>query len=435
MNKPDSKQMPLVGFFPGTSNLADTGRAIMIAKRYKELGGRVIFFSHGGKYEFLIQNNGFKMIRVKPIVTDEQMEEYFRIIAGKALNSELLIGEEWLLKNVEEEIAAFKKTGIKLLVSTLMLTCAISTRAAKIPYVSIVTGSGRFAIKIPDTLESIVTRVFPQWLNVWFLNWFINKTQWYLKHINKVAKKVGVPKFKHPLEIFHGDFNFATNYLEFVNIFPNQQLYPTENYIGMILLDELFIDDIPKKEAKKIEEQIKKHLKRPGKSIMVSLGSSGTKDIFLGILEALNKTEYNVIAIYTSILDEKDLPELNDNILLEKFVPSISKVNRMVDLAIIHGGQGTVYTAVYAKKPVIGYPMHMEQHLNLEKLVGHGTGLMLSKRYFSEQKLLDAINKIFSNYDEYLTDAENLSNKIPSPEGDKNAAQKIFEIMKKEKLN
>jgi UDP:flavonoid glycosyltransferase YjiC (YdhE family) len=100
----------------------------------------------------------------------------------------------------------------------------------------------------------------------------------------------------------------------------------------------------------------------------------------------------------------------------------------MVDLAIIHGGQGTVYTAAYAGKPVIGFPMQSEQHLNLEKMVGHGVGLMLSKKYFKEESLLKAISKIFDNYDFYLKNAQALANKLPKPEGDKNAARRIVEI-------
>ena len=41
MNKSNTQSKQLVGFFPSFSNLAETGRAVMIAKRYKELGGNV----------------------------------------------------------------------------------------------------------------------------------------------------------------------------------------------------------------------------------------------------------------------------------------------------------------------------------------------------------------------------------------------------------
>ena len=37
-----SRLEQLVGFFPSFSNLAETGRAVIIAKRYKELGGLLL---------------------------------------------------------------------------------------------------------------------------------------------------------------------------------------------------------------------------------------------------------------------------------------------------------------------------------------------------------------------------------------------------------
>jgi len=429
MNKIDSQQKPLIGFLPAPGNLAETGRAVVIAKRLKELGCNILFFSHGGRYEFLIKDNDFRILRVKPCVTDEQMKEALDIFAMRTLRSKTLIKEDTILEFVEEEISAFKRTGIKLLVSTNCPSGAISTRAANIPYINIVPSPGFFSIKIYDEFENIFTFLIPQFIKIKILMYFMSKTKWYLKPINKVAEKVGAPKFKHTFDIFRGDFLFRTNYLEFINVFPNKQQVPAEEYIGIILLDELFIDKIPKVEAEKIDADIEAHIKRPGKSILVTLGSSGTKEFFTKVLKTLNKTDYNVIAVYTSVLDEKNLPELDDNILLKKFVPSISKINRMVDLAIIHGGQGTVFTAAYSKKPVIGFPMSMEQHINLEKLVGHGSGIMLSKKYFTEEKLLSAIDEISNNYNKHLVNAEKLANKIPPPKGAENAAKRILEII------
>ena len=138
--------------------------------------------------------------------------------------------------------------------------------------------------------------------------------------------------------------------------------------------------------------------------------------------------------ISCSVLKEEDLPDVNDNILLKKFVPSMAKLNKLVDLAIIHGGKATVYTAAYSGKPVIGFPMQFEQHFNLELLVKHGMARIESRKYFKEQKLLNAIKEMFDNYDTYLKNAQMLSFKLPKPEGDINAAKMILKILKQEKL-
>ena len=143
----------------------------------------------------------------------------------------------------------------------------------------------------------------------------------------------------------------------------------------------------------------------------------------------MNKTKYNVIALYALILKEEELPDVNDNVILKKFAPSISELNELVDLAIIHGGQGTVDTAAYSGKPIIGFPMQFEQHLNLEMLVKHGTAIIASRKYFKEENLLKDISMIFDNYDKYLKNAQKLSNILPKPQGDKNAVKIILKIL------
>ena len=207
---------------------------------------------------------------------------------------------------------------------------------------------------------------------------------------------------------------------------PESEINPSEHYIGPIFLDELFNKTLPKGQS---DDIIKHHLQKPGNSILFSLGSSGKKEFFLKVLKALNKTNYNVIAVYASVLSEDELPAVNDNIILKKYVPSIKKLNQSVDLAILHGGQGTVYTAAYAGKPVIGFPMQFEQHLNLEMLVKQGTARIESRRYFKEQLFLKTIEDVFDNYNFYIKNAQKLASRLPKPEGDKNAAEILLEII------
>jgi len=207
---------------------------------------------------------------------------------------------------------------------------------------------------------------------------------------------------------------------------PESELTPSEFYIGPIFLDELFNKTLPEGQ---LDDKIKQHLQKSGKSILFSLGSSGTKEFFLKVLTALNKTNYNVIAVYASVLSEDELPVVNDNIILKKFVPSIKELNHIVDLAILHGGQGTVYTAAYAGKPVIGFPMQFEQHLNLEVLVKHGMARIESRKYFKEQLFLKTIENVFDNYDVYLKNAQKLASRLPKPEGDKNAAEILLNVI------
>ena len=103
MKKNNSK--PLIGFFPLTFNLAETGRAILVAKRYVELGGKALFFSHGGTYEHLIKDFGFEFIRVKPIFNEETVNHIISV--NRREKKGVPYSSSFLREAVKEEVKAF----------------------------------------------------------------------------------------------------------------------------------------------------------------------------------------------------------------------------------------------------------------------------------------------------------------------------------------
>lgn len=418
---------PLVGFFPLFYNLAETGRAVLSACRYSEMGGKVVFFSHGGQYEYLAKNHGFDVIKVNPQYTKESIERIISINRGEKKGYPYTI--EFLRESVREEIKIFKKTRVKLIISFVNVASIISARATGIPLICVIPAPGTFYLSVTDNYDNFLSHIIPHKIRIKLLNWYYTHNKIFLKPFNIVARENNLKPFKSSMTADFGDITLATQFRDFINIFPNQQIFPTENYVGIISFEELLKDQFSKEEKKKIEDKINNHLKKPGKSILVTMGSSGDKKLFRNILQILSKTQYQVIAVNANILKENEIPNLNDNILFLNFVPFIAQLHELVDLSIIHGGQGTVYTAAYSGKPIIGIPMQFEQHLNLEKMVGHGVGLMLSKKHFKEEVFIKKIQFIFDNYDKYLNNAQNLAEKLPKPEGDKKIAQRISELI------
>ena len=425
---------PLIGFLPAINNLGDTLPLLEIAKKYKKLGGKAVFFSEGGKFINIIERAGFKFIQIKIDVPKKILKEnakleaevnYKEIIPEKSWFQSFNYNQDSIM--IEKTAEVLKNEKVKLLITNYIICPYISAKITKIPIVFLTSGVAIppfFKSKhatFPDNFENFITKLIPSFIKDRITNWFILRSKEGIKEYNILANSYNINPLNRFLDLFKGDYTLVADDINFLNIKPTTN-YPLKNFIG-------FIKPEPVPIPYNINTEIKKHLNKSGKSILLSLGSSGFKKTFVDIINALNKTNYNIIAIYTSLLEEKELPEVNENILLKKFVPSIEKINEKVDLAIIHGGRGTVYTAAYSGKPAIGIPMHSEQQHNLDNLVRHGSAIRLSGKYFKEEMLLKAIEKIFSNYEKYLKNAQLLKSKLSKPNGADKAANRIIEII------
>lgn len=390
-------------------------------------GGKVIFFSHGGVHEHLAYEIGCKVIKLQKFTWEKIREN---IDWEKFAFEELILKpytKETINSFVEEEIEAFKKAGIKLLVSSFNLTGSISARALNIPLIVLVSGTSippfykSGAVTFPENYENIFTKILPSSFKNQIARYILLNNKLLVKEFNEVAKKYNVRPFKTLNDILMGDHTFVCDDINFLGIQPTKD-YPEGNFVGPIF-GGLF-----EKKQDKVDDDIKKHLERPGKSILFMMGTTRDSRMFLKILDKLNQTDYNIIVVYTTIPEER-LPKTNDNILLKKFIKTPILVNKMVDLTVIHGGRGTVYTTAYSGKPAIGIPYYSEHQYNIDNIVRNGAGLRVSMKFFKTQDLLNAINTIFSNYDSYLKNAQNLAAKLTSVPGEEKAAQRLIEII------
>jgi len=368
-----------------------------------EHGGKVIFFSRGGKYEEMARNINCKIVKLKPFwknISDKvkktiknknvPIEKWYKKVYSRELIEDL----------VKEEIDIFKKTGIEMIVTSQWFSINISARFLKIPTIVLVSGTlmppyikSGYAT-FPENYENLLTKILPKFIKKKITKWYLLHNKMFVKITNKVSKKYKIKQFKDLTDIFLGDYTFVCDDINFLGVKPTED-FPLENYIGPIFSKGVFNE-----EFEELDADIKNHLKKSGKSILLMMGSIGHKKNFLNILEALNKTNHNVIAVYTTIVKKEELPETNENILLKQFLSQPLKVNKMVDLAIIHGGRGTVYTAAYSGKPVIGIPEFIEHQYNIDNLVRNGAAIRISKKFFQPEMLIHAIVLILSVFSE-----------------------------------
>lgn len=426
----ESPDEPLVGFLPCFYNMGETIPVVKIAKEYMENGGSAVFFSHRGKYEDMVEDTEGEMIRLNDIweSTSKNSDEFFK--KGNKLHKlvRTLYPPENIRRCVDEEVEAFRETDIDMIVCSFNLTTSISAKVVDIPHVAVVSGTAippyyeRWATFI-DNFENWFTRLMPDSIKNRFTRWFLRHNKLGVRLFNKVAPEYGVSKFRTYEDIYCGEHSLVCDDLSYLDISPTER-FPEENFIGPIVYGDPR-DLVPED----VDEDVKDHIQREGRSIVVVMGSTGVKDIFLDIVEAFDGSNYNAIFAYTNLLDEEELPEVHDNVLFKEFV-SLADVSKMTDLAITHGGRGTVQTLAYSGKPAICIPMFIEHQYNVENMVRQGTTVKLSKKHFSSDEMLEAVRKIFRNYDEYLKNAKKVADRLPEEPGEKKGARRIKELLR-----
>jgi hypothetical protein len=93
--------------------------------------GRLLYFSHGGDYEYLASEQGFKLIRIDPIASAGFIAKYF-----------IEHTDEDVIDIIKKEAAVYKESNIDALVQTnVFLNCKLAPRLAKIPLISVISGT------------------------------------------------------------------------------------------------------------------------------------------------------------------------------------------------------------------------------------------------------------------------------------------------------
>lgn len=132
-------------------------------------------------------------------------------------------------------------------------------------------------------------------------------------------------------------------------------------------------------------------IKRPGKLILLSLGSlaSGHLQLMKFVTEALGKSEHKFVVATGANHDKYTLP---DNMWGQSFIPQAA-VYPLVDCVIAHGGNNSLYESFYYGKPLLLVPIFADQFDNAQRLVDTKLGYRLARGSSAEDfvKLVDQL--------------------------------------------
>lgn len=408
-------------------NWAESYRMADIGKEFFKAGVKV--YSLGiGKYEKLL-DDGMEHISIeidKDWYTEDRikklmdMDEYGNDYCNELELDAMLNAEITLLNQIKPDIVI---TGYR---TTLTFSC----KMVGIPLVwvlSAVTSKIYYQLGLATMPEKASIRYFngisdKQVQNSYYCKLALKNDRksnvW-----NTVAKKNGLAPLKSNLEIFRGDFNLMSDCKE---LFPEFKNLPFEySFCGPLFNYE----NIPMPVfGKEHGSEVKR------KKIFVCLGSSGDKNTLRTILDNLEKMDFEVYVATTSIAKSEEIGSYPQNFHIAEKFPHL-EIAKEVDLSIIHGGQGTLYTTLLAGKPFIGIPGFSEQQYNLENAAKWGSCELVMQKELFAGELINKIKIIMDN-PKYLHNANRVQKIVetyysdPSKKASKVAVKKITEYFK-----
>ncbi len=377
----------LLLFAPVAFNLAEITRMIEIAKgiRQHPEASQVFdiqFISDGGEFEHLIGEAGFPVHKMEPQLTPQKIEHIAKVDKGETLGSAFSKAE--MIARIESEMAYFRACQPVAVITGSYVSAPITCQIMHIPLVWAIqsTWLEDFFAHGAGTTDNIrfgPAKALADWIVFGFINLWIRIG--FLGVANQAARHFGAPGFRSIFDYWRGDVNLVAEPAEFTGV----ALPPNYYYTGPLIARQ----DFP------LPEEIQK-LPHDKPLIYFAMGSSGTPPIVANIVESFADKPYRVIAPVKSHLDKVPGVRIPENVLVTDWLPALA-VNKLVDLSVIHGGIGTVMTAAYAGKPVVGVGMQPEQDANIAALVHKGFAIRIPKSKAPGQKVQAAIAQLLND--------------------------------------
>lgn len=412
-------------FFSYGHNLGDFTRALETAKGMVKSGAQVKFFNHGGVHNHLIDQAGIESENLYPELSWEQHQVIMDINRYKAkVGTPLPVSTAQWIAMAEADLKAFQAYQPDGVYAGLSLSCMISVPYAKLPMVTQVptVNCPAFIEKglynMPNTMENtfFLRYVLPGFVKRRIMRKVLlsDSAKDSLVTFNEARKHFGLKPIYNITQLVKGDLTLLPD-LPSMSGLPENELSKGYYYTGPIFA----------KMTGSIPDEVKQVFSRPGLKVFCSLGSSGYPETLKFVVDVLKSNpDINLVCSTTTILKPKDLGENNERFYATEFMPS-HLVNEMADVAVLHGGQGTIQTAVWAGTPVVGIGFQAEQQANIDGIVKQGMAVRIPIYELTPNRILKSVKKVTGK--EYRKNAKRMQAELRSVDG----VQRSVETMNK----
>ena len=377
-------------------------RLVLIALELKHQGAEVAFaFKENSQ---ILEHYNFQVFPVLDAVVTDFSSNVF------AAYTPTLI--EQCVKDELKVIEAFKPDAI---VGDFRLTAAISSKVAKIPYISVVNGYMTDYFDPVDVMIPKDTRPF-DYKVASIASKAIQRVQkrTLATHFREVAQKYGLKKLVSLYDFLTGDLTLIADLPEFC---PLENLPRNFRYIGPLIWEGLN-DTVP---------DYLKDLSSSKQLIYATTGNTGKETFIQLIIDAFkNDPSYEVVLTTGAFIHPDAVPNIS-NIYVASFIPGSEILKQ--SQAIIHcGGNGTTYQALSQGVPAVVIPFNNDQTINAWLIKRNKVGIPLSLSELTGDKVKLAVKTVAQDIDiqNHLRDFKNLLKKSNSP---KTAADEIMSFL------
>lgn len=415
----------------------DATRAIEIAKALKkyqpaDIYARIIFISHGSKFEQKVLDLGFEIYHAEPKLPGVGLYQDL----GMTITN--LVGTEKLAEDmIKGEIKAYEKIKPDIVLHGFWPMASLARRMMdkEIPgicFVPLPLVSNFFDV-IPDVPEQLkIFSIFSKPVRLWLFRHipnFIKSRAPILRqnNIRHAVYKLGWKgeKLVNTFDLLKADITIVNDLSDY---YDQSKFPPNVKFTGPLFSVPNIDESVDPEILKVFNPQNNKP------KIFCTLSSSGSEEMLKEVIKVFTYGKglnWNAVILspHFSVKKARELLGNHEGVYItDRFIPA-SKVNAMADITVSHGGQGTVQTAIYSGTPLVGVAAQQEQFINLSNIESSGAGIRIPFAKWNAENIQKAISKIMSDK-RYKESMLKLKNLVSSMDGSKNAATAIWDNIK-----
>jgi len=415
----------------------DATRAIEIAKALKkyqpdDVDARIIFISHGSKFEQRVLDLGFELYQAKPKLPGVGLYQDLgmtitNLVGTEKLAEEMITGEIEIYKEIKPDIVLHGFWPMASLARRMMDKEIPGVCFVPLPLVS------SFFDVLPDVPEQLkIFSIFSKPVRLWLFRHIPNFVKNRVPILRQNNIRHAVYKLGWKGAKLVNTFDLLKADLTIVNDLPDyydQSKFPPNVKFTGPLFSLPHIDEAIDPEILKVFDP-----ENDKPKVFCTLSSSGSEEMLKEVIKVFTYGEglnWNAVILspHFSVEDAyKILGEREGVYITDKFIPA-QKVNALADIVICHGGQGTVQTAIHSGTPLVGVAAQQEQFINLSNVESRGAGIRIPRAKWNSENIQKSIFAILSD-EKYKESMQELKNRIVATDGAKNASDAIWEKIK-----